>query len=447
MRKEIEKKLKRSIPKFKKKVDAIRDSSTWYKFENGSFSNKIPKSFKKEHVVGPFTKRKLKGNTVRKQLDDSETVLVNDLINHYEEMDKIIPLCSEPRGFKKAWDLRADGQDITKYELRDIVNLGGQMQLENRDTSERVKMKVSKRRKKKSDGTGESIFSIEGQGQQFFVRGSNGKFFKALRHRPNRLHTYDDFMNEQYVFNYQPTEKNHPLENALRYRWMEELSSILGLGLVVLIVLWFNHDVNDKINRVLFLAPARIIPKKRKDLNKSLFEPLQFELISQNKFEEFKDDLYSMGKDAVADMEPRNRLDKKTERAWSYDMEKSGLVSADLQKSIKEWAKKTGRRCPQCKKKFDTFANMDIEFGHIVSKDWARTFRFLLAVLNNPDNLYLTCRSCNSTLSHRFPDFIKFQKQSGSTETLRDRIEKIGKDMGGTIGDWVRNYEDEIRKM
>ena len=228
---------------------------------------------------------------------------------------------------------------------------------------------------------------------------------------------------------------------------MEELSKILELGLIVLIVLWFNHDVNEKIKRVLFVAPAMIIPTRRDDLNKSLFEPLQFELISQKKFDEFKDDLTSIGHDPSAYIKRRKRLNKKTERAWSYDDKKSGLVSSDLEKAIKEWAKKTGRKCPQCKKKFDTFVNKDITFGHIVSRDWAKSFTFLMQVLNHPDYLYMVCRSCNSTLSHRFPDFIRFKKQSGSTETLRDRIEKIGSDMGGTIGDWVRDYKDKIRKM
>ena len=103
--------------------------------------------------------------------------------------------------------------------------------------------------------------------------------------------------------------------------------------------------------------------------------------------------------------------------------------------------------CQNTKKKFDTFVNKDITFGHIVSRDWAKSFTFLMKVLNYPDNLYLTCRPCNATLSDRFPDFIKFKKPSGSIETLRDRIEKIGKDMGGTIGDWVRDYEDKIKKM
>ena len=50
---------------------------------------------------------------------------------------------------------------------------------------------------------------------------------------------------------------------------------------------------------------------------------------------------------------------------------------------------------------------------------------------DNPDNLYLTCDKCNSSLSNNFPDL-----------KLRKEISKRG-----TIGDWLRKAEENIREL
>jgi hypothetical protein len=433
VRKEIEEKLRKSVPTFVTKVDSIKETTTW-QIEG------------QRNPVGPYSKSGIANNAVRKQLDEKPAKIIADLLEHYEEMDKIIPTCSSPRGFKEAWDVRSNGQDVTKYDLEEITALGGQAQLENRDTSEKVKQKVLTRKKiwkrDPAGGTGESVFSIAGPGATYFGSGKNGKFIKFLRHNPNQFYTYEDDMNEQYVFKYQPPAGYAALSGALRYRWMEELSNILELELVVLIVLWFNQDVNDTINNILFVAPAKIVRKERSDFNKSLFEPLKLEIISQNQFYEFLDNLNSIGADVVGEIKRRSPLDAKTSRAWSYDK----LQSSKLGNSVKNWARKTGRRCPQCDRKFDEFSNnKKIAFGHIISQDWANSFTFLKKIVHHPDNLYLSCGNCNATLSNRFPDFIQWPKKSYQ-KTLRDKIEEYSSHKGGTIGDWIRDYADDIKQ-
>ena len=88
-----------------------------------------------------------------------------------------------------------------------------------------------------------------------------------------------------------------------------------------------------------------------------------------------------------------------------------------------------GRVCNH--KKFNQFDLKDIAFGHIVSQRWTDSFTFLLDKRDHPDNLYLTCKNCNSSLNDQFPD-----------AKLRAEIEKQG-----TIGDWLREYEHEIREI
>ena len=446
MRKDVEKKLKKSIPKFVKKVDAIKPTTTW----------KIEGQTNRE---GPYSKSIIVGNLVRKQLNEKPEKIIEDLRAHYAEMDKLIPICSSPRGFKEAWDVRSNGQNITKYDIENIVARGGQVQLENRDTSENAK--DPDKRTVKSDGTKENLLSTEGVGALYFQLGMNRKFIKLLRHNPNPFHTYHDEMNEQYVFKYQPTGGKGGLSGALRYRWMEELSSILKLELVILIVLWFEQDVNDTISQILFVAPAKIVSKKKTDLNKSLFKPLELEIISQKQFYEFKDNLHSVGEDVTGEIKRRTPLDTKIAHQWSYEQ----IKDTDLGKRIKNWARLTGRKCPQCDRKFDSFSkNKEIAFGHIIARDWANSFTFLLGSVNHPDNLYLSCQSCNSTLSNRFPDFLQWPKKSAKIDVrpqdliqdkkntnmefvpLRDKIENYGRYKGGTIGDWIRNHKDEIKK-
>ena len=80
--------------------------------------------------------------------------------------------------------------------------------------------------------------------------------------------------------------------------------------------------------------------------------------------------------------------------------------------------------------KFEKLKSSKIAFGHIISQDWAKSFTYLLEKKDHPDNLYLTCQSCNSSLSNKFPN-----------EELKKKIEGVG-----TIGDWLRKAEKEIRE-
>ena len=126
-------------------------------------------------------------------------------------------------------DRRSQITLISKYDIKDIVDLGGQAHLENRDTSGYVKdntdWKDSTKRKDAISGTSEVLFTTRGVSAGYLGLGSNKKFIKFVRHNPNADFTYQDEMNEQYVFKYQPPGN---LTGALRYRWMEKLSQILG---------------------------------------------------------------------------------------------------------------------------------------------------------------------------------------------------------------------------
>ena len=116
----------------------------------------------------------------------------------------------------------------------------------------------------------------------------------------------------------------------------------------------------------------------------------------------------------------RNPLPKTQEEQWAFDE----IHDSKRGRQIKKWYKEKGKKCPGCDKKFADFSDNDIAFGHIVPQDWARTFPHHLSSIHHPDNLYLTCHSCNTRLSSSFPN--------------RDQTSQTDIENAGTIGDWVR---------
>tara|TARA_B110001452_G_scaffold221081_1_gene193504 strand:- start:754 stop:1122 length:369 start_codon:yes stop_codon:yes gene_type:complete len=116
-------------------------------------------------------------------------------------------------------------------------------------------------------------------------------------------------------------------------------------------------------------------------------------------------------------------LNEDIEKEWSYKRITTGK-KGDL---IKRWARSTDLKCPYGSKcggvKFSRLDNTEINFGHIMAQSYAKKFPHFSDKVHHPDNLYLSCRSCNISLSDSFP-----------YKELKDRI----RDENGTIGDWIR---------
>ena len=121
----------------------------------------------------------------------------------------------------------------------------------------------------------------------------------------------------------------------------------------------------------------------------------------------------------------RKDLDDKIIKEWSYKKITTGSKS----EIIKNWARKSGLECIDGSKcngvKFQDLPNNEITFGHIIPQSWGTEYPHMLKTIHHPDNLYLTCKSCNSSLNSNFPQ----------TE-LKNKISK----REGTIGDWLRTH-------
>jgi hypothetical protein len=320
------------------------------------------------------------------------------LREHHEELEKYISMASTPQAFKAAWDLRSN--KLTVSDIETILSLGGQIIPQNNFSR---------------------VFKTEQQGVLY----KNKRFILGIRHSEGN---YDDKLDDLGRFSYQPPRD---ISGLLRYRFLERMSLEMKIDLVVLAIMWFDYKINNKIKQVFILAPAKILIQPNSDtvidLNSNIAKPLEFQIIQRS--EAFQKIIQIFSRDQSSQtIEIRNELEDKLAREFSYTQIKDSKKG----KRIKKWAQNTARNCPGniCNNiSFSSLSYSEISFGHIVSQQWGRSFPHIQGKIDHPDNLYLTCKRCNSSLLDYFPD-----------NNLRDRIISCG-----TIGDWLRANEQNIR--
>jgi len=319
--------------------------------------------------------------------------------SHFSELSPNIALCSSPKAFRTAWGLRS--KTISIQDAEAISNDGGQLLPVNSNSR------------------------LLECGQQGVVLGPEKKLVMGLRHSEGN---YDDSLDELGRFVYQPPRD---ASGMLRYRWCQFLSQKLNIPFVVLVIMWFEYRLDKNINQLFVLAPAKLInfDDDLVDLNESIHKPLHLQLIPRHEANAAINLIRSLGSETI-DIEVRPELTESLAREWSYDK----ISSTNKGKQIKQWAKLNSIQCPGevCNHVHFRDLNLnDIAFGHIISQNWSTAFSFVLDKVHHPDNLYLTCKRCNSSLSDNFPD-----------KNLKAEISKQG-----TIGDWLRLHEKRIREL
>lgn len=342
-------------------------------------------------------------NALRTICPRSTSQLRDDVIHHFEEVRSLIPFCSSPKSFRTAWGLRSEL--LNPLDANTIVDQGGQL----------VPINKSSR-----------IFQCIQQGVEL---GINKRLILAVRHSEGN---YEDKMDDLGRFTYQPPNN---VAGMLRYRWCEFLSDSMKTPYITLAIMWFkvHQPINKELTHAFVVAPVKIIDYERhlEDLGISLSDPLDLQTINRTDALSILNLIFSLN-ETDREIETRYELPEQLAREWSYDK----INNTEKGRKIKRWARKTGKKCPGilCKNgphiEFKDLSPSVISFGHIVSRNWAKAYTYILDKVHHPDNLYLTCRSCNSSLGDTFPD-----------KSFRDNIVKIG-----TIGDWLRKSEPEIRK-
>ena len=393
---ELYERLKVAVYNFNDKSSALNHTTI-------TFSGKSSTASNFSLTIKPSTLEKARKTIIHNNCNRDINQMCKDLIKLNEEILKYIPLCSSPKAVKSAWDIKKKGLDNIKCE--EIINNGGQLIPFNKDIelcpfnpNHGVRMK--------------------------------DEFIFALRHDPEK---YNDHIDHLGNFFFQPQNKLTP---SLRYRWVQEVSYQLNIPLVVIVVQWFKFKFHTKNemkfknlkdeNHVFCFGLAKIVPDKTDILNyqKSLSNPMKLQLITRNEAIELINQINNLNQtDTITKI--RTPLDDKIAYDWSY----TKIKGSDKAKKLKKWAKLNHKYCPGCKKDFSFFEYNEIAVGHIIFQSWGISFSFLSDVIHHPDNLYLTCKKCNSSLSDNFPD-----------KTLRDTISNTTY----TIGDWLRSNIKDI---
>jgi len=383
--KHLDKELLSCLTEFKEKILSIEDGTRQVPVSGSTYE---PVEITKTKIQTAF-------NTLTKSKDLKD--LSGSIQDHFNELSPSLVLCSSPKGFRTAWGLRSKTLSIQDAEA--ITNDGGQL----------IPVNNSSR-----------LLSCEQQG---VVLGPEKRLVLAVRHSEGN---YEDSLDELGRFTYQPPRD---VSGMLRYRWCQFLSQKLKVPYVVLVIMWFEYRLNNKMNQLFVLAPAKIIDcdDDLANLNESIHRPLKLQLIPRHEALATLNLIKSLNSENI-DIDVRAELPEALAREWSYDK----INATEKGKQLKKWAQNNSITCPGSKCNhalFRDLKNSDIAFGHIVSQNWSSAFTFMLDKVHHPDNLYLTCKICNSSLSNNFPE-----------PKLREQIVKKG-----TIGDWLRLHENQIR--
>lgn len=382
-------------------------------------------TFKGEKEVKSFTQNDISValDTVCPALGTkNHKIQIVNLIQMVENIGFEIALSSSPLAFRRAWNSRSS--ELDQSAIDSIANEGGQLIPAQAEHTHRLY------REPKRDS-----------GLVKFPTGGKAKLLRAVRH----VHgNYDDDLSVFGTLRYQ-TDKN--AAGILLYRFMEELSSELETSIPIQLLTHFKTPKakewvkleNHSIKYFFITTFAKINPSSSKKWNVNWFKSsLDLELTSINEIRKTLHYISSLS-EVNNEFDVRPPLSEEQEVNWSYTKISSNNLKRG--KAIRQWAQKVKLKCPdgngpKCVRTLDNAILSQIHIGHIISQNWAQAYLFLdqapSKAVNHPDNLYLTCYSCNTKLNKNFP-----------ANNVRSRIEaeKL------TIGDLLRTNENEIKKL
>ncbi|MBY0414996.1 MAG: HNH endonuclease [Bdellovibrionales bacterium] len=335
---------------------------------------------------------------------NDQSKFLDKLSQHISFLERYIPFSSPPQAFKAAWEIRSPDLTLTDSEI--VLSLGGQLipQIKNSNIFESNQKSL--------------MISPISEGLLLGVRHSEGN--------------YEDKLDDLGRFTYQPPED---LRGLIRYRFYEHFSKETGVPLILFVTIWFGFNNSlekedqelhpSESKRVFTICPVKVISSHLLDAS-TIHSPIELQLISRKEAYDICSQLKGLAKPNI-DLQYRPSLSLAVQSEFSYEHIKSSKKG----NAIKKWAQLNNKKCPGCDKPFSDFTSKQIAFGHIISQKWCQSFSFLLGKVHDPDNLYLTCSPCNSSLNKYFPD-----------KKLQD---KIIQNEYGLIGDWLRNSESGIR--
>lgn len=343
-----------------------------------------------------------KGSISRESLISKFHVLVSKnvgcfkstFIDHIAKMESYIAYSSTPKAFEQAWKFRKTKiSNLSLFEVQGLIAQQAQL----------IPMIKSE--------------NLLNAGEKGLIKSKeNGAFLYGVRHSKGN---YDDTLDELGNFSYQP-----PFDalGMLRYRLLEYLTVKFELPIFMYSTMWFKHEALESTNHVTMICPLTITK-----LNSQFDSHLNLQLITIDQAIEKSMMLRSLD---TVDSKSKIRTSLPIEHVIKYNYE-SIKNNKKLRNNIINWAIKKGKKCPGSKCQSIEFRKLSnraqIHLGHIVPQSWGSLFQYFQenSQIHHPDNLYLSCSTCNISLNASFPD-----------DNLRNNIIN---DEFGTIGDYIRS--------
>lgn len=317
-------------------------------------------------------------------------------LKHVQTIESYLAYSSSPSSFAQAWIFRKTKiSKLSLFEVQDLLTRHAQLIPTIRS---------------------ENLFNCGEKGM--ILSEENVSFLYGLRHSKGN---YDDNLDNLGNFNYQP-----PADalGMLRYRWLEVLSVKFKLPIYLYVTMWFKYEgiKSSQIKHVTMLCPVKIT-----QINPKFDAPLSLQLIDVNECIERSMMIKSLDE---LEIETAVRSGLKEEFVIKFNYATLS-TNTFLKSQIVKWAVSKGKKCPGVKCDhipFSAISNKSqIHLGHIIPQKWGGVFQFMQERnhIHHPDNLYLTCNLCNTSLNYKFPD-----------KQLMDNI--LDGD-SGTIGDFIRS--------
>jgi hypothetical protein len=305
----------------------------------------------------------------------------------------IAAFASTPTSFSDAWNMKSE--ELIAEDVLALSKSGGHFQFNQIPYG--------------PDKSGSGLY--QNNYAKGLVHSKGVGLIKGFRHKTGGIYEADS-LNEMGVFTY--ATPNNPA-GMMEYRFAEKFSKTLGIPFVYIITQWFKYKTNfeDLNNWIYMTGVAKVVSD-----SKHPHDPIKLQLINKDEAIKLINNLLEAMK-TKGDFRVRPPLAEHLRLGWSYN---KIIQDKEKRKKIIDYAIKNNLRCPgeRCNKTFfKDLKSVNIHIGHRISQNW-NSQNTGVADVHHPYNLYLSCGSCNTSLSEKYP-----------TE-----IDKLINTMG-TIGDWL----------
>jgi len=256
---------------------------------------------------------------------------------------------------------------------------------------------------------------------------------------------YNDTTQMEAIF-YDTAIDNPGPKSVAQCRYLEALSEVLfedsDDGLILQIVAQLNvdnpHDIQEFKTAMVF-SFCEVIPISRWD--KELYDrelkiygdellfPLLLKPLSANVARQKIGLIQDLGKDIDPTKDPyeirTSSLGLNLMKKWNYlGIQSSRQTRKELQDFIYRHSPLCAHHDDTCTKSCSGMTSKNFHVGHIVSQSWSKSYRVFQESVHHPDNLYLTCSSCNESLGKGGPSRKVLQYLNDNFLTIGDLIRK-----------------------